>query len=411
MRLYWDNKTESAKRDFLGTISISIAAIAFSILILLFVFQHYVGLIYKSIDFYPFYVYAILIGFISVFLHVPKIYLMLKEKAGKFVVLSLLQFVSTSSLVIWFIIVEKEGAVGYLKGQMFGVAMLLPIFFYISFKVINFRFNLSAFKDSFSFSLPIIPTMMCAWVLNLSDRIFLERYFSLEEVGIYSLAYKIAGIFLIFGGGFSLAYEPIFFKLANSDDQLNAKNKLIKYNHLSLIASIFICFFLSFFAKEVISLAFNREYYTAHLFVPLIAFSYLIAYAGGLIGKFFQQSKKMKENMMIALLTASSNIVLNFLLIPRFGAYGAAYATILSMALGNFIAYYYSKKYCYFIPFKWGQIVSLVGILTLAVVYFEYYLVLDVFTSLILKSIFVGIIGAFFVKKYYLNLKAMLTRA
>lgn len=407
-RLYWDNKTESAKRDLLGTITISIATVAFSILILLFIFQHYVGLIYKSIDFYPFYVYAILIGFISVFSLIPRIYFQLKERAGVFIALSISQFITNSSLILWFIIAENEGASGYLKGQLIGTFLLLPVYLYIGYRIINFKFRFSIFKESLLFSLPLIPTIMCAWILNLSDRIFIERYFSLEEVGIYSLGYKIAGLVVIISGAFDMAYSPVFFKLANSNDQPRVRRTLDNYNHVYLMAVILICFSIAFFAKEVIMLAFDSKYVGAYLIVPLISFSYLFSQAGGITGKYFQQSKKMKENMIIAILMAGTNIMLNFLLIPIFGAYGAAYATILSFVLGFVLSYLYTKRYCFFIPFQWGRLIPFVGILISVFVFFQYVLVLDIYTSLMIKIIICGIIFTFFMKKYYQRMKTML---
>ena len=74
-RLYWDYKTENDKKDFFGTITISIAVLSSIILLLLFIFNRYISLIYKEIDFFPFYVYAILSSFIGVSSLLPKQYL------------------------------------------------------------------------------------------------------------------------------------------------------------------------------------------------------------------------------------------------------------------------------------------------------------------------------------------------
>ena len=103
--------------------------------------------------------------------------------------------------------------------------------------------------------------------------------------------------------------------------------------------------------------------------------------------------------MAIDMSTAGLNVILNFSLIPHFGAYGAAYATIISFA---FIVYYfYTKKNCYFIPYNWSQIVPLLGILLFVFVLFQFVVNFDLMTSLIIKMFLVGVIGLFFIKKYY----------
>lgn len=410
VRLYWDYKTEDEKKCFFGTIALSIAGLSLIILSLLFIFNQYVGLIYKSINFYPFFAYAILSSFIGVFSLVPKKYLMLKERASFFVTLSLLHFILNAGFILWFIIVRKEGALGYLKAHLFAGIILLPIFILISFKICNLKLKYQIFKNSVSFSLPIVPAIMTAWVLNLSDRIFIERYFTLEDVGIYSLGYKIAGLALLFSGSFGLAYDPVFFKLANSDDQVDAKKKIFKYNHFYLMVIIFICFIISFFSKEAVTFVFNEKYREAYFFIPLISFSYLFTFAGGITSRFFQQSKKMKENMYISVSAAIINIILNFLLVPPFGAFGAAYATIISMAIPFFIAYAFAKKHCYFVPINWNQIVPLAGLLILTVVLFQYVLNFDTISSLLIKALLVGVMGTFFIKKYFPRIRAIFAK-
>ena len=70
----------------------------------------------------------------------------------------------------------------------------------------------------------MIPALLCAWILNLSDRIFIERYFTLTDVGIYSLGYKIGGLVLILSNAFNKAYEPLFYKyIEGGEISLNQK--------------------------------------------------------------------------------------------------------------------------------------------------------------------------------------------
>jgi O-antigen/teichoic acid export membrane protein len=259
-RLYFDFKTEENKKTYLSTIAISLFIISLLILGILFIFNNLISKIYSSISFYPFYFYAIITAFLSAYAILPKIYYQINEKARSFITLSLLQFVSNTGFVIWFVVGVKAGAEGWLKGLMLGNLITLPVFVYVIVKAINFKFNLEYLKSSLKYSLPMIPSLLSAWILNMSDRIFIEQYFSLKEVGIYSLGYRIAGLVLIVTGAFNLAYNPVFFKLANSDDQITAKKKLSQYNYIYILMLLIIVFFISFFAKEVLQLFFKPIY-------------------------------------------------------------------------------------------------------------------------------------------------------
>jgi O-antigen/teichoic acid export membrane protein len=396
-RLYWDYKTERDRRDFLGTIIVSLMAIATIVLALLFLFKGLVGGVFKSIPFYPFYVYAILTAYFSVFGLVPKIYLQLQQQAGRFVMVSIMQLVADTAFVVWFVVALKSGAAGMLKGQMIGHALMLPLFIFIAFRVINFTFKPWVLRESLKFSLPMIPALLSAWILNLSDRIFIERYFSLADVGIYSLGYKIAGLVLILASAFNTAYEPLFYKLANSDDQMKAKERLFDYNNRFLMVILFICFLISLFSKEAIVVFLDARYAEAYKFVPLIALAYFISQAAGLMNRSIYQEKKTIAIMLIMIFGAGLNVGLNFLLVPTLGAYGAAYATILSFAAIFAVEYWYARK-CYFIDYDWKKIA--VGlVLAVSIVSSVYWFQANIYVSLILKlSIVLLLVLLFYVR-------------
>ena len=397
-RLYFDYKTEEEKKTYLSTIVISLLVVSVSVLGLVFAFQNLISKIYTSIDFYPFYFYAIMTSFLSVYAIIPKIYFQVKEKAGNFIVLSLMQFVSNTGFVLWFVVFLHKGASGWLQGLLLANLVTLPIFIIVAIKAINFKFNFEYFKSSLKYSLPMIPSLLSAWILNLSDRVFIERYFSLSEVGIYSLGYKIAGLVLIIAGAFNLAYNPVFFKLANSDDQINAKKKLSQYNTTYILVLLVIVFFISFFAKEVLQLFFKPAYFEAYKIVYLISLAYLISQIAGLFNLSIYQEKKTTVIMFIVLGSAGVNILLNFLLIPVYGIYGAAYATILSFLVFSGVKYFYAKKY-YHVKLDWYKL-FLIFIVLLGIMIGFSFLQLSILYILMIKIVIV-LSGAILIYYFY----------
>ncbi len=405
-RLYWDCETEDLRKRFLGSIYISIVVSSVVWISLIFLFQNLIDGIYNSISFYPYFAYSMLTIFITCFFDVPQKVLMIKERASTYVALSIIFFIVNSTLILYFVVYLKQGAAGYLLATLIGSALFLPVYIYIAVKNFTFNFKFSYFKAALLFALPAIPTLLSSWILDLSDRIFIERYFSLTEVGIYSLSYKIAGIALILSASFNLAYRPVFFRLANSEDVSGAKKSIYDFNNLFLILILLFFFLLSFFSREVVVLFFDAAYVNAYLYVPVIAFSYFLSVAGGLIARYFEQSKKMKQNMFIYLLSSVFNIILNFLLIPYLGAFGAAYATVLSMLFVVVAGYYYSKKNCFFVEFNWKMLTIVFAALVLTFVFFEFVLVMPIYYSLGLKTLFALVVSGILLKKYYPLLKS-----
>jgi len=354
-RLYFDYKTEKGQKILIGNATILVFLTATICLILMMLFRNYIAKIYSSIDFYPFYFYAILNAYILAYTNIPKVVFQVKEKAGVFFWISMLQFISGVVFILYFIVIAHQGAEGMLKGQFWGNLVMMPLFFYFIIRQSSFRPKISVAKSILIYSLPIVPSLIFAWVMNLSDRIFIEHYFTLRDVGIYSLGYKIAGIVALFTGAFNAAYTPIFYKIANDSKEINPKLKLKNFNHTFIMVVIFISFGIAFTAKETIGIFLNVRYLEAWKVVNLICLSYLVSTSAGLLNLMIYQEKKTLWMLFIISISAVANTTMNFVLIPWIGPMGAAWATLISSLVFFVIAYQYARRF-YFIPFSWSKI-------------------------------------------------------
>jgi O-antigen/teichoic acid export membrane protein len=361
-RLYHDYKDEGAKKTFVGTISISLFAVSSLIVVLMFIFQDYVQLIFKSIEFYPFLSITIITAYFGVFSLLPRALLQIKNMPYQYVGLSLLQLLIGSGLALWLIVVRHEGALGMLKSILYTNCIVTPVYLYILSKNLQLTFDKTILVDCLKFSLPMAPSILSAWVLNLSDRIFIERFFSTDDVGIYSLGYKIAGLVLIFVSAFQAAYTPYFYKIANDENQDYAKEKLSSCNTNYILALMVIIFLPAFFSDEIVAIIASAKYQKAASIIPLISLSYFFIGLNSLVNLQIYQLKKTKAVMLMIIASALLNIILNFILIPRLGIYGAAYSIIITQMLYFIINYLYSMK-CYHIAYQWYKISVLFTVL------------------------------------------------
>ncbi|MBS1514731.1 MAG: oligosaccharide flippase family protein [Bacteroidetes bacterium] len=405
-RLYWDYEDEELRKKFLGTIYVAIGISSLVWLALIFIFQNLIDGIYNSISFFPYFAFSMVTICITGFFDIPQKLLMIREKAMTYVTLSILFFLLNSGLILYFVVWLKQGASGYLLATLIATAVFFPVYLIIGKQNISFNFHFPYFKAALLFALPGIPTLLSSWVLDLSDRIFIERYFSLTEVGIYSLSYKIAGIALILSSSFNLAYRPVFFRLANSEEQETTRKNIYDFNNLFLVLLLFFFFALSFFSKEIIVLFFDSSYSSAYLYIPVIALAYFLSVMGGLIARYFEQSKKMKQNMYIYIFSSLVNVAFNFLLIPSLGAFGAAYSTLLAMLFTVVAGYFYTKKHCYFVEFNWKTLAVVFSVLTLLFILFEFVLVFPLYYALGAKTLLTLVLLTFLIVKYLPDIKS-----
>lgn len=405
-RLYYDYKTDEGKRNYLGTISISIFAVASFLALMLFVFHNYVEHIYKSISFFPYYAIVIATTFVTIFTIIPKLYFQVNEKANRFVILSLLQFFATTGLVVWFIVVEHQGALGMLKGVLYGNIVILPVFLYISIKIINFKFDWKILKPSLVYCLPLVPYLLSNWTMNMSNRIFIDRYFTPADNGIYSMGFKISSLTTMLTTAIALAYFPYFFKLANSDDQTFARKELYKNNNLIVIVLIFLSFMVALFSKDLVFLFMSAKYRETYKVIPLLVLANLFVQFISIVNLSFSQAKKTRQLMYIVMVTAVINIISNALLIPSYGFYGAAYSTIVSQLIYFLIGHHYSKKY-YYIKFNWLAISGITLAFT-SVFLLSFYFIDVTWVSFIIKGLAVLIVLGILYFKFFDRFKSII---
>ena len=337
---------------------------------------------------------------------------MVTEQAKKFFFLTTGVFLLNLVLSLWFVVGLKAGAEGKLRAQLIANFLFVPLLLFLLNKKVKFKFNFAMLKNGLAYSTPMIPALLSAWVLNLSDRIFIERYFTLKDVGIYSLGYQLAGVVSLLAGGIHKAYTPHFFKVANSKNQEKAKKMLYKSNTAYITFIIFSVFSISFFSKEIVTLMMDVKFIEAYKIIPIIALSDLFGQTSGILNLYIYQAKKTKAMMCLVMGSASLNIFLNWILVPRFGAFGAAYATVVSFAFLAVIKYVYSKR-CYFIPWAWGHIIKYVlglGMIFLLFRVFELMIEANIYALTGIKICVTSVLAIYCIKDSGIDLKGLLSR-
>ena len=168
------------------------------------------------------------------------------------------------------------------------------------------------------------------------DRIFITYFVNTTQLGFYSLAMTITAPMV----GLSSALSMSLFK--GFVDMEKIPKKVIYYNFLWLAACVA---GLTIFGKFIVILLFTEKFLpTAPLILPLA----LASFFQGMYqpyGMFFESKGKGKWIRNNSYITSLINLVGNIILIPTFGAYGAAIASALSKMTHYIVYIYYMRRY------------------------------------------------------------------
>jgi O-antigen/teichoic acid export membrane protein len=197
--------------------------------------------------------------------------------------------------------------------------------FYKSLKKTSNNFT----KDILKYSYPLIFITIGFMALTEIDIIMIGIFSTVTEVGIYSVAKQIILKLPHISLAIAMGTMPVFAKLDNMNrSELKKRlHNLLKINSIIYFVIILGILFLSPF---FIPLIFGLEY--ANSVLPLqILCIYLFFYATSIIlSSFLDYTGKAKIRAYNICITIVLNIVLNVILIPKYGAVGAAIATTIS---------------------------------------------------------------------------------
>lgn len=258
-------------------------------------------------------------------------------------------YLNTSRLIFSLIlgaILSPFGIEYVLLGTAIGILVSITVL--SDLKLLDF--NLFTTRDKvteqkiFTFGFPLIIGAITTAVLDNFDKIIIMSFLDWESLAYYSSAYNISqqSTGVILSILYTSSYPHIIKSLSNNDLSLY-KNR-IKFLGISLlIGAVLINFFFFLFNTEVSTLLFpeKMQLETAKI-MPWVS----IAIAIGCIKSYFLDlplliRKKTWLYTLTIIITAASNIAFNLILIPHFGAIGAAYSSLISFSIGSLISIYY----------------------------------------------------------------------
>ncbi|MBU8752324.1 lipopolysaccharide biosynthesis protein [Priestia megaterium] len=185
----------------------------------------------------------------------------------------------------------------------------------------------SSLRDILIYGIPFIFTSALTWLFQSIDKIMINAYWDYYEVGIYSGAMNIVKLLNIFQSAFVISWVPLVYeyrkKNPNDTSFYVIANRIVSYIMI-MLATILILF------KDVIIKFLGSEYSQAvgiFPFLLLMPIMYTISETTSLGINF---SKKTYYHVIISAVAAICNILLNVILVPKYGAIGAAIATGIS---------------------------------------------------------------------------------
>ncbi len=286
----------------------------------------------------------------------------IREQAVPFVVLSVGRMILF--LVGAVVGVEEVGGVtGALAGRFVAAVVGVAVAAFFTRRFMAPTFDRQRLRAVVRYGLPLLPTNVAMYLLFASDRYVLQWASTLEVVGIYSFAYKVATTLdVLVIRPFSIDWAPRRFAIAARPA---APQQYAKVLLIYMFAAGGFALLILASSGMVYRWVAPPTYQAGLAVIPILLLAYFLYGLSYPLNVGIMLKDQTHLLPLISWITAGVCVGLNLLWVPRFGMVGAAWATVVAYALQTSGLTWFSLR-VYPIPYPKGPLLGFVGALLTA---------------------------------------------
>jgi O-antigen/teichoic acid export membrane protein len=259
-------------------------------------------------------------------------------------------------MAVVFLAVFHWGPAGYLGANLVTAVILnlaaLPIYLPKLRRV----WDKDLMRSMLAFAIPAMFTAVSFFFLKLSDRFFLQHYQGLAVVGLYTVANSLSQPLYIVGMAFRMAWPQWHYAKLNEPEKHKRMVSRSSTYFMAFNAALLVL--IGVYLPVVIHVLLADDFWSIGPTTFVLTLSvaiynlYFIFWIGANV------AKKNRLIPVITLVASAVNIGLNFLLVPVYGMYAAAWTTTIGFTILAVLVYFVSNRY-YPIPYEWRRLITL----------------------------------------------------
>lgn len=194
--------------------------------------------------------------------------------------------------------------------------------------------------DMLRYAIPLIPTTICSWVINISDRFIITSVLGTAENGLYSISNKIPTILIIISNIFTYAWQ-----LSAFVDQPRGERERLFSNVAKVYQAVAFtgAAWLMVTAKLSTIVLAAPSYYPAWREVPMLVLATTFCCLANFLTSAYLVDKRSVATFVTIFIGAVLNVAGNLLLVHPLGAMGCAISTCISYFVMFAIRFFHSR--------------------------------------------------------------------
>jgi len=304
-------------------------------------------------------------SFLMAFTFVPFHVMRLGGAARSYSAFTFARSAATTALRLVLIIQMGLGVTGTYAADLIVTMALLPLLWRWARPIVGVSFSRTELSTALRFSLPRLPSGLAQQAFDAGNKLLFNNYAPLGALGVYQNAFTLGTAVKFFLASFETAWAPFYYQTAKQPD---AKIVLAKMTTYGALVLVLLCAGTASVARDLVLLMLNADYLGAIPIVPVIALGlafqgvYLLTSIG------LNLTSRTEYYPVTTFIAAGVGLGSGFVLMPRYGALGAAWAFLLSFATQALVGFVFARRF-YVIPYEWARLarVAFAGVVSATV--------------------------------------------
>jgi O-antigen/teichoic acid export membrane protein len=277
-----------------------------------------------------------------------------EQRASRFLAASLANVAITIAATVVLVVGFDKGALGVIVGNFTGtLAVYLALLGYRR-EQLGLELDRQLLRAMQRFGWPLVPSALALIAINFSDRLFIARLASLEEVGRYELGVRIASAMVLLLTAFRMAWPGFAYSIEDEEEAKTTYAFVLTY--LVALAS-WAALGLGLLAPWLVQILAptNEAFWPGERVVAPLAFGAAL-FAGYIVVSIgIGRARRTGFNWVVTGTAAAVDLGLNAILVPEYGMEGAAAAALVAFAvLFAFMSAHAQRIYP--VPYQWRRV-------------------------------------------------------
>ena len=203
----------------------------------------------------------------------------------------------------------------------------------------------TCFREVTRYSWPLALVNITNQLKGRTDALLLGFFMGASEVGVLAVALTLASLLSVFLSSVVTIFNPVASELCGQENTQEVARSFSLVTKWLIFLTLPVLLFLIFFSERSVTILFGDAYKSAAPVLGILSVCFFVKAAVGPTGATLLAIGHSKINMVINTVTLGVSIVLNVLLIPRYGIIGAALATGFASVFQQFSMLFVVKKY------------------------------------------------------------------